>query len=253
MNKDRLLEYADVFAFLGNSLLKPMSQTQDIGLDPEFWLAFPKFDSDRVAEYIGRCVEFADGAHVATSMGKDMVEEVSVEYTKLFIGPPAPAAPPWETMNREEGVSVGFGQPTIDMQIILRDMGLEVNNANNQYADHIGLELLTLSEMCRRAAAQSDVVDETIEIKPLFVDAAKDANADARKDTDEESETSLDVVSAKDGRDIEIGDICAFIVEHPLGWISNLHDKVYDRFENGYYVGILALAKALMEEFVQSS
>lgn len=248
MNNERLIEYADAFAFLGNSLLKPMSQTQDVGLDPEFWLAFPKFDSDLVVEYIGRCTEFADGAFVAASMGRDMVEEVSVEYTKLFIGPPAPVAPPWETMNREEGVSVGFGQPTIDMQNILRDMGLEVNNANNQYADHIGLELLTLSEMCRRAAKRSDAGADAVEIETCLDEAGEELGESGVLG---ESEAALSAVNGEAERYASVDQICAFIVEHPLGWISNLHDKVYDRFESGYYVGILALAKALMETFVQ--
>lgn len=214
MNEEKLLCFADAFAFIGNSLLTPMSRTERIGLEPEFWRVFPDFDDDRVAEAVGLCNEFADGASVAVSMGRDMVEEVSVEFTKLFIGPPAPAAPPWETMNREEGVSVGFGQPTFDMQAILRDMGLEVSNENNQYADHIGLELLTLSEMCRRAAAGSGEGSD--------VDAAT------------------------------IGDIRTFVADHPLGWIPALHDNVRDECDNGYYVGLLALAKALMEAFVES-
>lgn len=214
MNEEKLLCFADTFAFIGNSLLTPMSRTERIGLEPEFWRAFPDFDDDHVAEAVGSCNEFADGASVAASMGRDMVEEVSVEFTKLFIGPPAPAAPPWETMNREEGVSVGFGQPTFDMQAILRDMGLEVSNENNQYADHIGLELLTLSEMCRRAAAGSG--------------------------------------EGSDVDDATIGDIRTFVADHPLGWISTLHDNVRDEYDNGYYVGLLALAKALMEAFVES-
>lgn len=32
----------------------------------------------------------------------------------------------------------------------LRKAGLEVKNENNQYADHMGLELLLLSELCLR-------------------------------------------------------------------------------------------------------
>jgi hypothetical protein len=31
------------YAFLGNSLLAPMTQTGDYGLDPSFWESFPSF------------------------------------------------------------------------------------------------------------------------------------------------------------------------------------------------------------------
>ena len=39
-----LRELAQMYAFLGNSLLRPMNQTKGPGLDPEFWAALPDFD-----------------------------------------------------------------------------------------------------------------------------------------------------------------------------------------------------------------
>lgn len=153
MQREDLQLLADTYAFIGNSLLKPMSQTDSVGLDPAFWDAFPDFGSAEVAAAVGACRAFAVDAQERIAAGEDMVERVSVEFTKLFVGPPSPAAPPWETMNRAEGVTVGFGQPTFAMQQVLGDMGLQVSNENNQYADHMGIELLALSEMCRRAAA----------------------------------------------------------------------------------------------------
>ncbi len=151
MKDTDLQTLADAYAFIGNSLLKPMTQTEPVGLDPAFWDAFPDFGSAEVAAAVGACRAFAEEAQDRNAVGEDMVERVSMEFTKLFVGPPSPSAPPWETMNREEGVTVGFGQPTFAMQDILRDMGLRVSNENNQYADHMGIELLALSEMCRRA------------------------------------------------------------------------------------------------------
>ena len=32
---------ADAYAFVGNSLLTPMTRTSDVGLSPSFWSAFP--------------------------------------------------------------------------------------------------------------------------------------------------------------------------------------------------------------------
>ena len=47
------------------------------------------------------------------------------------------------------------------MQRLLREAGLEVSNENNQYADHIGIELLYASVLCQRAAEACDAGDET--------------------------------------------------------------------------------------------
>ena len=32
---------SEAYAFIGNSLLKPMTMTSTVGLDPAFWEAFP--------------------------------------------------------------------------------------------------------------------------------------------------------------------------------------------------------------------
>ncbi len=56
------------------------------------------------------------------------------------------------TFYAQPGVAVGFGRPTFEMKSILRDTGLEISNENNQYADHMGIEILLASELCRRIA-----------------------------------------------------------------------------------------------------
>lgn len=171
------LDYAaasQVFAFLGNSLLKPMSQTADAGLIPEFWEEFPDFGDGRVRAAVGECLTFARDAKRRTEAGENMIERVSVEFTRLFVGPPRPAAPPWETAYRATGKSdgfVGFGEATVAMRHVLADLGLEVRNENNQYADHMGIELLCLSEMLRRVgegAFLSDDARRFAETHPLF-------------------------------------------------------------------------------------
>ena len=108
---------ADAYGFLGNSLLRPMSQTANVGLDPEFWGAFPDFGSEAVAGAADALGLWAASQGAGREKG---VTDVSVEYTALFVGPPSPAAPPWETMNRREGVTVGFGEPTFQMREVLR-------------------------------------------------------------------------------------------------------------------------------------
>lgn len=207
---------ADAYAFLGNSLLRPMSMTSDIGLDPLFWREFPDFGDAGVRRAKENLI---DWAAANDDDPERIIEETSYQYTKLFIGPPSPAAAPWETMYRgEEGteVTVAFGTPTFQMRQRLRDIGLELSNENNQYEDHIGIELLYLSELCRRLA-QGD--DGTAAAPEADVSAVPPVDAAA---------------------------IAAFIEEHPLGWIDQLASKAANAFPNGYIPLLLELAKALL-------
>mgnify|MGYP002230537596 FL=1 len=146
---------SEAYAFIGNSLLKPMTMTSTVGLDPAFWEAFPSFDDEAVAEAVAACARYAEGAVQRAEAGEDEPQRAAVEYTKLFVGPPSPAAAPWETMYRGKNVTVGFGQATFEMRELLREAGLEVRNVNNQYEDHLGIELLYLSSLCARADADA--------------------------------------------------------------------------------------------------
>ena len=146
------INYAEGLAFVGNSLLAPMNQTGTVGLEPEFWANFPDFGSADVTKALEVLEAYAKDAQTYAESGEDPVQRASVEYTKLFVGPPRPAAAPWETLHRGEGATVGFGEPTFAMQRLLREAGLEISNENNQYADHIGIELLYLSVLLSQAA-----------------------------------------------------------------------------------------------------
>ncbi|MBE6472764.1 MAG: molecular chaperone TorD [Coriobacteriaceae bacterium] len=146
-------DYAEALAFVGNSLLAPMSQTGSVGLDPAFWRSFPDFGDEGVRAAIRACSQYAAEASEADDP-QGSVRETSVEYTHLFVGPPHPATPPWETMYRagSEGSTVGFGKPAFEMRAALRALGLEISNANNQYPDHAGIELLYASVLCGKCA-----------------------------------------------------------------------------------------------------
>ncbi len=209
LSQDELNVLADAYAFIGNSLLKPMSMTESIGLDPGFWEAFPDLGSDDVARAKADLVSWA--VSQAEKDRDQAIEDVSVEYTRLFIGPPSPAAAPWETMYGETSdgseITVGFGTPTFQMRELLRGIGLELSNENNQYEDHIGIELLYLSELCRSAAK-----------------------------TEPGSPERNEAVSKIEG----------FISEHPAKWTDRLCSKVGETYPDGYIVRLLKLAKAFL-------
>lgn len=207
---------SQAFAFLGNSLLKPLSQTSDAGMDPAFWGAFPDFGDEAVAAACDSAADAAEGlARRGEEEGRDPVELASVEFTRLFVGPPKPAAAPWESFYLSDGdVSVGFGAATFAMRELLREAGLEVSNENNQYEDHIGLELLFLSELCRRRGEGSPSLSED----EVCGNAA----------------------------------ILAYVSARPLGWIGDLRRAVQEAAAGGYIDGVLAVAEALLRHLAAS-
>ena len=204
---------SEAYAFLGNSLLAPMTQTPTAGLDPAFWEAFPDFGSADVRAVADACAGFARKTRAAfETEEKDAVERCAVEYTKLFIGPPKPAAAPWETMHRGAKAEIGFGGPTIQMRALLSDAGLAVSNENHQYEDHMGLELLFLSTLCARAA-----------------DAQNAGDSDGAEGAD-------------------IAFIAQFMDDHPLGWIADFRAAVAAAKPGGYFDHLLAVADTLLHK-----
>ena len=206
-------QLAEALAFCGNSLLSPMTQTSSIGLDPSFWRNFPAFDDERVAAATEGLAQWTKRFGESTEgNGADPALACAVEYTRLFVGPPSAAAAPWETMHRAHGdaakeVTVGFGDSTFEMRSLLRDLGLELSNKNCQYEDHMGIELMYLSELCRRRAAGGECVGEPW--------------SDER--------------------------IAEFVHNHPLAWIDAFAAKVREAAPDGYFECLLALVKALLE------
>lgn len=212
MNYEQL---AEALAFCGNSLLAPMTQTASVGLEPSFWESFPTFGDGDVEREATACAQWAcDFGACAAGAGEDPVEVCSIEFTRLFVGPPRPAAAPWETMHRGgaqtgQAVTVGFGVPTFEMRSLLRELGLELRNENRQYEDHMGIELLYASELCRRRAEANGACDG-------------DPYSDER--------------------------ISEFVHEHPLAWIDSLISNVRDAAPDGYFEHLLKLVKAVLVE-----
>lgn len=232
---------SEVYGFVGNSLLKPMTMTATVGLDPAFWAEFPAFDDENVAAAVAVCAHYAEGAQRTSATGENPVERCAVEYTRLFVGPPSPASPPWETMHRTQGATVGFGQATFEMRELLRSAELELRNENNQYEDHLGIELLYLSELCRRRAAEKAEIAGNVSAAKVE-GAAK--SEPASKDAVTKGEP--DSVAAANSPVASVDAVAAFIDEHPLAWIDKLQVSVAESFPDGYFVNLLVLVHAVL-------
>lgn len=209
MTGEEWMVASQLYAFLGNSLLSPMSRTESVGLDPAFWRELGGLLDGALTDSAESLASWAERAS-ADAARSEVVQRVSVEFTKLFVGPPKPAAAPWESANGPVDSHVGFGEATFAMRERLRALGLELCNKNNQYEDHVGIELLYLSELCHRASEEAS-------------GAACDA---AAPDAEE---------------------IASFIREHPLAWVPRLREKVAASQPEGYFIRLLDVVLALLK------
>ena len=196
---------SQLYAFLGNSLLSPMSRTESVGLDPAFWRELGGLLDGALADSAESLASWAKRAS-ADAARSEVVQRVSVEFTKLFVGPPKPAAAPWESANGPVDSHVGFGEATFAMR-----ERLELCNENNQYEDHVGIELLYLSELCRRASEE-----------PSGAAACDAAAPDAEE-------------------------VASFVREHPLAWVPRLREKVAASQPEGYFIRLLDVVLALLK------
>ncbi|MCI8468054.1 MAG: molecular chaperone TorD family protein [Eggerthellaceae bacterium] len=251
MNTQDWKTLSEAYAFIGNSLLTPMTRTATVGLDPAFWEAFPTFGDAAAEQACAACAAHARDAQAgACEIGCDAaaagagatgcpaddavaagewptpraVQDVAVEFTHLFVGPPQPAAAPWETFYRQEGATVGFGEPTHQMRAALREAGLREAGEMNQYEDHLGIELLLLAELCRRAAAG----------EPLAPGAD---GADAAADPGARGASGAADPDAY---------VAAYLDAHPLGWVDDFAARVAAEAPDGYFAGLLGVASALL-------
>ncbi|WP_165056512.1 MULTISPECIES: molecular chaperone [unclassified Adlercreutzia] len=237
------------YAFIGNSLLTPMNQTSHEGADPEFWVSFPDFADGAVRAAADNLSEWARRAGEA---GEDAaVQKAAVEHTHLFVGPPKPAAAPWEAFHRGSSeVSVGFGQATYEMRALLREAGLELSGPSNQYEDHMGVELLLLSELCRRAAeaasARRAAGPEAGFASALESEAVLDSGSDQAAKPGLASGSASTAESADELFSLE-AQVRTFIEEHPRAWVGRLIEAVRADAPCGYVDGLLGLERALLE------
>lgn len=205
--------YGTVYAFVGNELLAPMNRSGERrGLDPAFWQAMPVPGNEKGARALRRlegyaraAVTHADGDENPAVPG---MLSASVEYAHLFIGPPKPAADPWETTNDPRNTGkVGFGNATLAMKDLLAEEGLELSGASNQYEDHMGVELLYLAALCERASeAEGDALAELA------------------------------------------GKAAWFVKAHPLFWMERFRANVDAARPDGYYSALLEYADGVLED-----
>lgn len=250
--------YGQVYGFVGNELLTPMNRSGNLqGLDPAFWAAAPVPENNLGATGLARLAAYASAAAAAAEAGQPGESGVpgelaaSVEFAHLFIGPPSPAATPWETTNdpANEG-KVGFGRSTVAMRRLLAEEGLELAGQNNQYEDHLGIELLYLAALCDKAAAGTAAGAQAAE---KAARTAEGAAAGAGACAAAAEGTAGNAPSERAGAPASAAEKAAWFLDaHPLSWIGRLRANVDASRPDGYYSALLQYAHGILEDHAAS-
>lgn len=149
-----------VYSYLGDRLLNPPREGFADDLRPEFWMSFPLNPANRQMEEALHELSLLLSGVNDGNINK-IIDDIAIEYTISFVGPGSPPAPPWESLYRNEG-SVLFGQPTFDIKEFVRKNALIIDDGSNQLEDHLGIELLILSAISKKALLTKPSVRDII-------------------------------------------------------------------------------------------
>lgn len=201
-----------MYAFAGNSFLAPMTAATSPGLSPGFWKTLPTFGATDVDNAAKELAAFALHIKDSNDDKANAVQACAVEYTHLFIGPPRPAAAPWETMYAPGNNTIGYGSATVEMKRIIAAQGLQLQGLHNQYEDHIGVELLLLSVLC-----------------------AKQHEAACAIACSQEGEAACPKEHIRD-----------YLLKHPGNWIEHFTANVIEAAPGSYYALLATWVQALI-------
>lgn len=80
------------------------------------------------------------------------LDDLRVDYTRLFLGPGKVLTPPWESVQFTEERLI-FQEQTLQVRQWYQRFGLEVVKFRNEPDDHVGLELAFLAHLARQGLA----------------------------------------------------------------------------------------------------
>lgn len=94
-------------------------------------------------------------------------ENLHWDYTRLFIGPEAPPAPPWESFYTDDKLL--FQQTTQDVKKVYTQNGYALGKHEFEAADHIGFELDFMYHLSGKCIDAIEENEETLEHSPPYL------------------------------------------------------------------------------------
>jgi len=143
---------------------------------------------------------------------KELLENLAIEYTRLFVGPGKHISPHESVHHKKEGVQSGqlWGELTAQVKKIIESSGLEYKSEFTGMPDHISVELEFMQRVVQREA-QAWIADD--------------------------DETAL--LCLKNEK--------KFVYQHLLGWIPGFCEKVIEAAEMPFYREMARLTRSFIE------
>ena len=143
---------------------------------------------------------------------KELLENLAIEYTRLFVGPGKHISPHESVHHKKEGVQSGqlWGELTAQVKGIIESSGLEYESEYTGMPDHISVELEFMQHVVQREAQAWEADDD---------------------------ETAL--LCLKNEKN--------FVDEHLLGWIPVFCEKVIETAEMPFYREMARLTRNFIE------
>jgi len=106
------------------------------------------------------------GRHATMNLAQGGVDELEVEYNRLFVGPGAPRVYPYESLYRGS-MSLVMGPSAGEVLQAYRRNGLAINTAFKDLPDHIAVELEFMARLCceEARAGSAGRVDLALRLK----------------------------------------------------------------------------------------
>ena len=143
---------------------------------------------------------------------QELLENLAVEYTRLFVGPGKHISPHESVQHQKEGVQSGqlWGELTAEVKKIIESSGLEYTSEYTGMPDHISVELEFMQQVVRREAQAWGADDD---------ETARLCLKNEKK----------------------------FIDEHLCGWIPEFCEKVIETAEMPFYREMARLTLSFIE------
>ena len=143
---------------------------------------------------------------------KELLENLAIEYTRLFVGPGKHISPHESVHHKKDGVQSGqlWGELTGQVKNIIESSGLEYKSEYTGMPDHISVELEFMQQVVQREVQAWEAGDD---------------------------ETAL--LCLKNEKN--------FVDEHLLGWIPDFCEKVIEAAEMPFYREMARLTRSFIE------
>jgi len=143
---------------------------------------------------------------------KELLENLAVEYARLFIGPGKHISPHESVHHKKEGVQSGqlWGELATQVKNIIKSSGLEYESEYTGMPDHISVELEFMQRVVQHEAQAWEADDD---------------------------ETAL----------LCLKNEINFVDDHLLGWIPDFCEKVIETAEMPFYREMARLTRSFIE------